>query len=185
MSQAIPLDHAVTFAEWERDWCHREERYEFVDGIPQMVPSEAGPNVRASWELGHLIERHTGRELLCYPTFDVVFRPAPFHARAPDLIVVRASRAPAGHWVAPSDVLLAVEVHSPSTRAVDRSAKRAEYATHGIPSYLMIDTRSGHPTLTLLTHPMAGDYTHEVRGEAVTLHLDGHTVDIAAADLLR
>ncbi len=185
MSQAIPLDHLVTLSEWERDWCHREEWYEFVDGNPRMVPSEAGPYVRASWNLGHLIERQTGCALLCYPTFDVVFRPAPFHARVPDLIVVRASHAPEGRWVAPSDVLLVVEVHSPSTRAVDRSAKRGEYAAHGIPCYLMIDVRPGKPTLTLLTHPLDADYTDEVRGEAVTLRLDGHEIDIAAADLLR
>jgi Uma2 family endonuclease len=58
--------------------------------------------------------------------------------REPDVAVVR-SAALSGAQLSPSDVLLAVEVMSPSSVANDRVAKPAQYAAAGIPYFWRIE----------------------------------------------
>mgnify|MGYP000197401970 CR=1 FL=1 len=58
--------------------------------------------------------------------------------REPDIAVVR-SAALAGAQLSPSDVLLAVEVMSPSSVANDRVAKPAQYAAAGIAYFWRIE----------------------------------------------
>lgn len=53
---------------------------------------------------------------------------------------------------------LVVEIHSPATKALDLTEKRAEYAKHGIPSYWLIDPDD--QTLTVLR--LASDRYDEV-----------------------
>ncbi|GAB3467749.1 Uma2 family endonuclease [Kineococcus endophyticus] len=61
-------------------------------------------------------------------------------------------------YVDPSDVLLVVEVESPSTKSTDRSLKRDRYAQWRIPSYWIVDTEAR--TVTRLR--LGGQRLHEV-----------------------
>ncbi len=184
MSQAIPLDHLVTLSEWERDWCHREERYEFVDGVPHMTPAEDVRNLVAASRLLIRLNRVLGDAWECAAGAGVLLRLEPrLTIRIPDLVVLRPGTDLGRNPVDPASILIAVEVLSPSTRRVDLGPKRREYARVGIPHYLVLDHYFGQPTLTLMTVPFNGDYTDEVSGEAVTLHLDGHSITVTVADL--
>ncbi|MFB4264557.1 Uma2 family endonuclease [Nonomuraea sp. GTA35] len=65
----------------------------------------------------------------------------------PDLVVVRkATVRPKLLMLAPSDLVLAVEVTSPSTGSIDRGAKTDAYARAGIPAYWRIEPFEG-PTV--------------------------------------
>ena len=60
--------------------------------------------------------------------------------RIPDLVVVRAAiGGERRRYLGPGDVLLAVEVVSPSTRTRDRITKPAQYASIGIPNFWRIE----------------------------------------------
>ncbi|PRY13942.1 Uma2 family endonuclease [Kineococcus rhizosphaerae] len=54
-------------------------------------------------------------------------------------VVVSAAGSGDGTYLDSSDVLLTVEVISPSTRLTDTVTKRAVYAEWGVPAYLIID----------------------------------------------
>ena len=55
---------------------------------------------------------------------------------APDLMLCHR---PDSEMKRPTEALLVLEIHSPATADRDRGEKRAIYARHGIPSYLMVD----------------------------------------------
>ncbi len=64
----------------------------------------------------------------------------------PDVVVITKARLDdGGLGVAPADVLLAVEVESPSTRRHDRTLKRSLYEEWGVPC-LLVDLE--HRTVT-------------------------------------
>ncbi|WP_436523659.1 Uma2 family endonuclease [Actinoplanes sp. HUAS TT8] len=66
--------------------------------------------------------------------------------RIPDLTLW--SKRPQGVWPAIADLLLAVEIVSPSSRSMDRDLKVKEYARAGIPRYWVVD-RDAANTVTL------------------------------------
>jgi Uma2 family endonuclease len=65
-----------------------------------------------------------------------------------------------------SEVLLAVEVTSPSTRRRDRVAKVRAYAQGGVPLYLIIDLLAEPRTVTLLSEPAELGYARNVTVQA-------------------
>jgi Uma2 family endonuclease len=79
----------------------------------------------------------------------------PGTVRVPDLVVVtreaflRVRRA--GGLLRADDTVLAVELHSTSTRRTDKVIKHSEYADAGIGHYWMIDLLDG-PSLTACHH---------------------------------
>ena len=76
--------------------------------------------------------------------------------REPDLCVCRSAAVEAGR-VHASDLLLAVEVMSPSSRSTDRVAKPAQYAGAGIPHYWRIEPEPR----VLATYALDGDVYRE------------------------
>jgi Uma2 family endonuclease len=62
----------------------------------------------------------------------------------PDVLLLRSSVDGRRHYVPPEDVVIVVEVVSPSTRARDRFAKPAEYAAAGIPHFWRIEQDPMH-----------------------------------------
>ncbi len=191
MSHAVPaatihLDHVVTLEEWERDWCGREERYEFVDGQPQMTPQEEARNLWAASRLIVQLNGVLGDAWAGLPAPGVLIQAPPrLTVRAPDLALLRPGSNVDINPLDPASVVLVVEVLSPSTRRVDLGAKRREYASVGIPSYLVADRDTGAPTVTLFAEPVGGDYTREQRGDAITLTIGGHEIPVVAAELFR
>lgn len=65
-------------------------------------------------------------------------------ARSPDLMVVPTeltTREADRNWVAPSEIALALEIVSKSSRIRDRITKSALYADWGIPLYLRVESK--------------------------------------------
>lgn len=77
--------------------------------------------------------------------------------RQPDVLVCRREAVEAGRVHAP-DVLLAVEVMSPSSVSTDRVAKPAQYAAAGIPHFWRIELAPA----VLVQHRLDGDVYGEV-----------------------
>jgi Uma2 family endonuclease len=79
----------------------------------------------------------------------------------PDISVVRAEAMRRREGVlAPEDVLLVVEVLSPSNKRVDLILKRHDYAESGIPQYWIVDDEAR--TLTVLRSPVGEAYQDEL-----------------------
>lgn len=123
---------AATVADWERvneqDGHHRWE----LDGgaLRMMAPPKVWHDVVvqriATWLVRHGIDDR----VLIAPGLVTDAE----HARIPDLVLLR-ERWSGQEVLAPRDVLLVVEVESPSTADQDRHAKADEYARAGIPRY--------------------------------------------------
>ena len=200
MSQALPtsllampsttrdrladVDHAVTHEEWIRNWVTREERWELVDGIPLMTPYEHPLNLIAADRLNKTLDKALGDDwyYLPGPAVRIVGDPRPTY-RIPDFAFL-----PRGGSLDlpldPGPIVLVAETLSPSTRAEDLGRKRLDYASVGIPNYLIID-RERTPRLVLLTDPADGNYRTEHSGETVTLRIAGHDITVRADDLFR
>lgn len=129
-------------------------RYELVDGALLVTPPEAPRNSRVASRL-HL---HLAPAL--DRSWDVLVGGGVFfdrrNFRVPDLLVCRREAIDTGR-VHAADLLLAVEVMSPSSIANDRVAKPAQYAAAGIPHYWRIEPE---PRL-LLTYALEGDVYRE------------------------
>lgn len=133
-------------------------RYELVDGAllvsPSPTPRHSGVAARLQRQLWSAVGE--GWDVLAGAgvTFDRR------NYREPDVAVVR-SAALADRQISPSDVLLAVEVMSPSSIANDRVAKPAQYAAAGIPHFWRIEP---DPPV-LIRHVLAdGGYREVGRG---------------------
>ncbi|MBB3093893.1 Uma2 family endonuclease [Actinoplanes campanulatus] len=84
--------------------------------------------------------------------------PAGDGGRIPDLTLWSAAQH-RGVWLPISDLLLAVEIVSPGSAAMDRTIKVQEYAAAGIPRYWLVD-RDAAQTVTL--HSIGADGAYEV-----------------------
>ncbi|SEG85641.1 Putative restriction endonuclease [Nonomuraea solani] len=123
-------------------------------------------------------------ELECLTTVNV--RPSNEDLYIPDLVVVPEEVSEAVDLMYdPSDLLLAVEVVSPSSKVHDRSSKVAAYAEAGIPLYWRIEPMEG-PRI----------YVYELDGrtyEGPIVYKAGETVTLSSpfratfdpADLMR
>jgi len=78
--------------------------------------------------------------------------------RIPDLTVWSAAQ-PRSVWLPLTDLLLAVEIVSPGSAAMDEIVKLREYAVAGIPRYWMVE-RDAAQTVTL--HVLGADGAYEV-----------------------
>lgn len=90
-----------------------------------------------------------------------VMIPAHERLRAPDVLVFPIDSTPEDKGVPldPHDMSLVVEIVSQGNANDDRETRRCEYATAGVPLYLMVDAydRRG-PRVTLFSTPRDGDY---------------------------
>jgi Uma2 family endonuclease len=147
----LPLT-AAEYAELPEDSDHN---YELQDGHVIMSAKPVPDHQSAVGELyaqvrpqvpGHL-------HLLLDVDLDLELAPStqPGTVRAPGLVIVsreaflRVRRE--GGFLRAAECVLAVEVHSASTRRTDQAIKHSEYADAGIGHYWMIDLLSG-PSLT-------------------------------------
>ena len=183
-ARLVAVDHPVTHDVWVTEWTTREERYELVDGIPLMTPPEHPDNVDGTSELTFLLRSELGNEWSYLPGVGVRITgdPRPTY-RIPDL-TLQPRGATRQFPLDPDPIALVVEALSPSTRDEDLGRKRRDYASVGIPHYLIID-RDRTPRLTLLTDPADGDYRTECSGETVTLRIAGHDIEINASHVVR
>jgi Uma2 family endonuclease len=116
-------------------------RYEVLDGALFVTPA---PAVLHQWVLGQLymplrgyVERHRIGRVLWSPA-DIQFSPR--RLVQPDLFVVPWVERPPASWREITQLVLAIEVLSPSTARADREVKRHIYQAEGVPEYWIIDT---------------------------------------------
>ncbi|USX49592.1 Uma2 family endonuclease [Lentzea sp. HUAS12] len=88
----------------------------------------------------------------------------PGYVRRPDLVVAKRSAGmrqnAEGGLIRADEVVLAVEVMSPSSRQIDYRAKRDEYAWAGIPHYWIVDLDE---PVSLAAMHLAGEFGYQER----------------------
>jgi Uma2 family endonuclease len=120
---------------------------ELVEGRLLMSPSPAFRHSRAMMRLSTQLVEQAPKDLEVVAKLDVDLELAPADepgsSRRPDLMVVRrelGDRLTAdGGLVPASEVLLAVEIVSPSSKRTDHVYKRDDYADAGFPNYWIVD----------------------------------------------
>jgi Uma2 family endonuclease len=136
-----------------------ERRFELVAGALVVTPSASGGHQNASLELAIQLRQRLPGHLKVLQDLDVNLALVPFDrpatVRKPDVLVVSDVAykriRDGGSILDAADVLLAVEIISPSSRRTDARIKHAEYADAGIPHYWIVDLR-GIPSLTVCHH---------------------------------
>lgn len=121
-------------------------RYELLDGSLLVTPAPRFVHQSLSGGLFTLLRSLAPIDLvvLCAP-FDVVLDD--FTVLQPDILV--APRSAFTEHNLPVAPLLAVEILSPSTRAIDLGAKKLRYESAGCPNYWVIDP--DEPSITAWT----------------------------------
>lgn len=130
----LPQSRALTRADLELmpDDGHR---YELIDGTLIVTPSPSFAHQRAVMSLVRLlIQPPAHLELLAAP-FDIPL--AEDTVLQPDVVVV--TRTADVYNPADPELLLAIEVLSPSTRLIDLNLKKARLEQAGTPSYWVVD----------------------------------------------
>lgn len=114
-------------------------RYELIDGELLVTPAPALPHQRAVYQLARLLDDYVSEcrvgEVLLSPA-DLELEPGSIVQ--PDLFVVPASAA-ARCWSDVRELLLAIEVLSPTSARHDRVTKRRFFARVGVPEYWIVD----------------------------------------------
>ena len=155
-------------------------RYEILDGALLVTPAPGAAHQVCVFAVGRLLHqyRRSGDVVMIAP-FDYVVSPST--VLEPDVLVAR--REDLGPANLPRTPLLVVEVLSPSTGRVDRTAKRLAYEEAGVPAYWLVDPTV--PSVTVL-ELVAGSYQEiaVVVGESSFEATLPFTVPITPARLL-
>jgi Uma2 family endonuclease len=131
-------------------------RCEIVDGGPRPMvrPNKVHREVQSL--LAHALEGAGPPELAVAEEEVVTISASPAHARISDVMVL-----PRRNHTAAADVLLVVEVVSPSTQTADRYEKPGDHARAGIPAFWRIELE---PAIVGWTHrPLEGVYHDQGR----------------------
>jgi len=134
-------------------------RYEIFDGSLLVTPPPPKPHLRETYRLRRLLERQAPDQVIVIEGAGVF--PNGTNYYIPDLVVALAERLEGeGRGFAPSEVLLAIEVVSPSNPGNDLVLKRHAYAAAGIREYWIVDERD--KTLRVLMPGEGGYVEHAV-----------------------
>ncbi len=115
-------------------------RYELVDGCLEVSPPEGVGNSWAALQVVQLLQALLPPEWVALPGPGVGFDRHNY--RIPDAVVIRRSLLDTGaDIIRPDDVLMAVEVMSPSSVTRDRITKPGQYAAVGIPHYWRLEPK--------------------------------------------
>jgi Uma2 family endonuclease len=146
-----------------------DTRYELVDGVPCVAPSPSWFHQNAARRLAYLLEPEAPDDLYVGEAVGIVV--ASDQRPIPDVVIVRDPNGAMNNFPA-EQVLLAVEVVSPSTRSNDRFRKPALYAQAGIPSYLRVELDPLHVVAYRLDpEGVYTEYARAAAGEIVNLEL--------------
>lgn len=117
-------------------------RYELFNGSLLVSPAPLPLHQRVIRRLESILDGASPDELEPLSTVNLRVGDRDFYI--PDLVVVPTESVESvGLMFGPADVLLAVEVVSPSTQARDRGFKTEAYAAAGIPVYWRIELSEG------------------------------------------
>jgi Uma2 family endonuclease len=124
------------------------QRYELVDGTLLMSPMPAIPHVRVTNRLHRLLDRQAPQDVEVGQNGGITID-GPRTYFVPDIFVVQARAYDSDEKeLDPADVLMVVEVLSPSNSGIDLVIKRHYYARAGIERYWIVDQQAR--TLTVL-----------------------------------
>lgn len=140
-------DHPLTIGEYAALGETKSGYTELIEGSLLMSPSPAPSHNIASGELFVQIRHQLPAQLRAIQDVDVDLelapRSEPGFSRRPDLIVVTRDTVrrvdSEGGLIRASEVLVVVEIVSPSSRRIDKINKRGEYEDAGIPWYWIVD----------------------------------------------
>lgn len=117
-------------------------RRELVDGVIFVSPSPTVNHQIIAMRLGVALEESCPQDWVI--TQGVEVRISTVRSFTPDVLVTTAAAAARNpSKVQPHEVLLAVEIVSPTSRAMDRVMKPALYAQAGVPFYWRVETEDG------------------------------------------
>lgn len=140
---AIPHQNALNarVEPWTVDelltWPEDGTRHELYDGELHVSPFPHRRHALAVLRLRALLTPPLPPGAVLFENVGVEFNS--LRLLGPDLVVAAAAAAVSTErYLSPSEVLLAAEIESPSSRILDRTAKPAMYAEGGIPIYLRI-----------------------------------------------
>jgi Uma2 family endonuclease len=159
-------------------------RYEIIDGSLHVSPSPSRPHQVAAGRIRDLLLAAAPQDVEVVETVDLA---VDRNVLEPDVVVLPAAVAyTTGGPLKPADVLLAVEVVSPSSRLMDRLVKPAVLAEAGVPAYWRVElTGPGAPLVVV--HALAGDVYREVAtvraGESVQVAAP-FVVEVRPAELV-
>jgi Uma2 family endonuclease len=132
-------------------------RYEIVDGSLLVPPPPAMPHIRVTTRLRKILDAHAPGSVCAVENAGIDLTGDRQNYRIPDITVLPAATVESDKaWLAPSDVVLAVEVVSPGSGGDDHVMKRYQYGKAGIPHYWIVDQK--RRTLTVLRHDGAEGY---------------------------
>lgn len=143
----IPLNPGhLTVAEFLRLPDDDGNRYELADGKLLVTPPPAFAHSMIQRRLARLLDEAAPEDLISDALgFGVQIGDSYFQ---PDVLVFRAdAEGRTESYVAAADVLLAVEVLSPSNPGNDRVIKLNKYAEGGIPNYWIVDGKARRLTV--------------------------------------
>jgi Uma2 family endonuclease len=127
-------------------------RIELVDGGLLVTPMAGLGHQYVVGELYSCLRAAAPPEWRALPGANVARRGAQDRLLIPDVLVVDAAvLVEPSPYLDPSDVLLVVEVESPSTKSTDRLLKRELYAQWRIPHYWLVDVDAHRITKLVLT----------------------------------
>jgi Uma2 family endonuclease len=117
-------------------------RVELADGVMVVVPSPSEDHQDISFQLCAWLRRYAPTGFKAVQALGVAVELN--RTYEPDVLLRRAGDNGGRHFVPADQVVIAIEVVSPGTRARDRFAKPAEYAAAGIPFYWRIEQGPVH-----------------------------------------
>ncbi|MEU1276421.1 Uma2 family endonuclease [Streptomyces sp. NPDC005799] len=161
-------------------------RIELVGGSLVMSPSPGVAHQRASRRLAALLQDAADRAGQPLEVLEAVNMVVPDGMLIPDIVVADAdAAAAAGLSIDAHDVVLVVEIASPSTRVTDRKMKPYLYATAGIAHYWRLELDPA-PRLYCGTRHRASGYTElSLTAGQVTEIAEPFPMAIDPAQLLR
>ena len=112
-------------------------RVELIDGVILVVPSPTGKHQNIANLLWLWFRRQVSLDY--EPLTAVGVAVSHRNTFEPDVVLLRRPIDVESHYYSPEQVLIAVEVVSPSTRRRDRFEKPGDYAAAGIPHYWRVE----------------------------------------------
>ena len=192
MAQPVPVPRLYTVGEYLALGETEAGYTELVEGRLNVTPSPAPRHNRAGYRLATLLEPQLPDHLVIVLDVDVDLELAPVSkpgfSRRPDLIVARRKALERverdGGALRASEVVVVVEIVSPSSDRTDNVIKRGEYADAGIPHYWIVDVEA--PVSVLACH-QAGEFGYVDDGSITgTLRVtEPFAVEIDLDELLR
>jgi Uma2 family endonuclease len=151
-----------------RDWTWADlqeipddgHRYEIIDGSLYVSPSPSRAHQIAAGRVRDVLLAAAPADVEVVGTVDIELDRSVFE---PDVVVLPADLAyRTGGPLKPVEVLLAVEVVSPSSRRMDRLLKPAVLADAGVPAYWRVELE-GPDAPAVVVHELAEGVHREVR----------------------